>query len=510
MELAVWILVAILLVTLMYLYSTWNYNYWKKRGVPCPDGYLPAVGHLGKIIFLKDGLFEICSKHYKKMAGRSMFGLYTMRRPILVLRDPELVKSVLSTNFTSFQENGFPIDPKVDFLLAENPFFTTGEEWKEKRSFVVNAFTSGKLKAISDNILNVAAKLSAYLKKRSSEVQGPLEIDLKDLFARFTAEVASDVAFGLNDSSLGLQDNPESLHNKAKDIFAPTRVNIVGHATMLFFPWLFDIMSIPFIPTKLQLYFVDAVKNVLSARQEHSSRRNDFVQMVIDKIATTDKSGRIDVNMVAPHSVTFFVDTYETSSLTLAYVGFELALHQDVQAMTRKEAQEVLEKYGAFNYESLKELVYMEQVISESMRHHPVIGLQKTCTEEIVLQGSDGLTCRVEPGTRILIPVHDLHKDPEYWTDPESFDPDRFSAEEKQNRPKFVFLPFGEGPRMCVGMRLAMMQMKICLTTLLLEYSFQLANRTKVPLEIAPSNFLSVPKHGVWVRLRPLKTEERS
>ena len=190
----------------------------------------------------------------------------------------------------------------------------------------------------------------------------------------------------------------------------------------------------------------------------------------------------------------------------MSFVGFQLASHPDVQAKLRNEVMSVLDKYdGVITYDALKDMTYMDQVISESQRIIPTVGyLIKNCTEEIELKGSDGLACHIQPGTQILIPVHGLQEDPRYWERPEVFDPERFGPERKYNIERFAFLPFGEGPRMCVGMRMAQLQIKACLAMFLRKYSLELSPKTRTPLKMIPSTFLNAADGGLWAYIRPI------
>ncbi|KMQ81446.1 cytochrome p450 9e2, partial [Lasius niger] len=157
------------------------------------------------------------------------------------------------------------------------------------------------------------------------------------------------------------------------------------------------------------------------------------------------EGSKIDLDVLASHAFSFFIDGYETSGTVLSFAGFQLASHPDVQAKLRNEVMSVLDKYdGVITYDALKDMTYMDQVISESQRIVPPLGfMTKNCTEEIELRGSDGLACHIQPGTQILIPVHGLQEDPRYWERPEVFDPERFGPERKHSIERFAFLPFG-------------------------------------------------------------------
>jgi len=190
----------------------------------------------------------------------------------------------------------------------------------------------------------------------------------------------------------------------------------------------------------------------------------------------------------------------------MSFIGFHLAQYSDVQEKLREEVTSVLNRYGGeITYEGLKDMTYMDQVFNETMRIMPAGALmKKRCTEEFELKGSDGVVCRVQPGMEILIPLQALHTDPQYWENPEEYDPERFNSDRKHNIERFTFLPFGEGPRICVGMRMAQLQIKAGLAMILRKYRMELSPRTQIPLKMILGTFLPSPKGGLWVYFRQL------
>lgn len=502
MDLVTWsLLLGSLALFVIYLINC--NNYWRKRGVPTADGVLPYFGHTLPVITMRKNYGMVCDDIYKKFKDRSMVGLYNMRRPVLLLREPELIKTVLQTGFTNYHENGLKIDPELDPLLAKNPFFVYGDAWATGRKRLTYAFSSMRLKILFDTVHRVCGKLQNYLDKKLSQT-GVFETELKELFSRYTGEVVANAGLGLEGFCFEDPQHPMSFQKIGSDVFKPTVKTGIQQAIVFFMPMLSKVLRVRFLPKYVHNFFVNVVKDVLKTRRSEATPRNDFFQLMIDM--EKQQGEELDEMTLAAHALSFFVDGFETSSITLSFAGYQLAVHQDVQQKLREEIVSVLAKHnGELTYESLKEMTYMEQVISESQRLNPVLGiLEKLCTNENELRGSDGMTIRVEPGTGIIIPLFGLHRDPKYWTDPETFDPERFNEERKKNITKYTFLPFGEGPRFCVGMRMAMLQMKACLAVLLKHYKLTLSPKTRLPLKLSGTNFLSAPIGGLWVNVEKL------
>ncbi|XP_066597507.1 cytochrome P450 6a2-like [Prorops nasuta] len=494
---------------LLILYFLWTHqnakNYWKYRGIPQVPGSHPVVGNILPLIRQTHNLITLITEFYEKNQKSSMVGMLHMMNPALILRDPELVKTVMQVEFHNFNENHFLVSMENDPLFSKNPFFSTGEAWIAGRKRLTYAFSSMRLKILVESIRAVSHKLDAYILKQLKD-KNSLEVELKDLFARFTLEAVANAGFGLEGFSFDDEKHPGSLKEMSAKIFQPSTLSNMKFILMLAFPNFSKILGFSLLPQEIDRYFRSLVKEIIKVRKGETVPRNDFFQLMTDLEKTEGEE--IDIESMTAYVLSFLIDGYETSSTTLSFVGFGLAKHPDAQERAREEVKSVLSNHNnTINYDCLKELTYMDQIINESMRLYPAAGvLSKTCTKDTQLKGFDGLICDVEKGTQIIIPVKGLQNDPKYWKDPEIFDPERFSKENSKDITKYTFLPFGEGPRQCVGMRMAQMQMKAALTAVLDKYSLELSPRTRLPLTIDPQQgIMPNPLGGIWVYIKPLR-----
>ncbi|XP_068757724.1 thromboxane-A synthase-like [Montipora capricornis] len=139
----------------------------------------------------------------------------------------------------------------------------------------------------------------------------------------------------------------------------------------------------------------------------------------------------------------------------------------------------------------------MDQVISEVQRLcGPVLLITRECTEDAIYKG-----IRIPKGCGINIPVYVLHRDPDLWDNPLDFNPENFSSEAKEKRDPFAFLPFGAGPRQCIGMRLVLLEIKIAIMKIMQRFKFERAPGTVEKLEHRAALLLS-PKETIYVKLR--------
>ncbi|KAK4878617.1 hypothetical protein RN001_011123 [Aquatica leii] len=249
------------------------------------------------------------------------------------------------------------------------------------------------------------------------------------------------------------------------------------------------------IPSDVSDFYIDVVRNTVKYRKTNNVVRNDFLQILIDLMK--DESG-LTIEEVAAQAFVFFLAGFETSSNVMMYCLFELALNQEIQEKVREEVNVVLQRHNqVMTYDSLNDMIYMRQVLDEVMRKYPPLPiLTRVCTIDYKIPNID-LT--IKKGTRVIIPLLGIQNDPDYFPKPEKFDPERFAPKNKEKLHQVCYMPFGEGSRLCIGLRFAFLQMKVGLSILLQNYKFSLNEKTQLPLKINPKNFTLSPIGSIWV-----------
>uniref|UniRef100_A0A8C5RXT1 unspecific monooxygenase n=1 Tax=Laticauda laticaudata TaxID=8630 RepID=A0A8C5RXT1_LATLA len=144
------------------------------------------------------------------------------------------------------------------------------------------------------------------------------------------------------------------------------------------------------------------------------------------------------------------------------------------------------------------QLEYLDMVLNESQRIYPLGGrIERVCKMDVEING-----ITIPKGTVMMIPPLILHQVPEYWPEPEEFRPERFSKENKENIDPYTYLPFGAGPRNCIGMRFALVTMKVAIAVIMQCFSFRVCKETPIPLVMSNEAFL-VPKKPIVLKLVP-------
>ncbi|KAK4878618.1 hypothetical protein RN001_011124 [Aquatica leii] len=473
------------------MYCKWVYKYWERLGVPYLKPTVP-FGNVQKVFFVKMSRGQVAAELYKtaKTKGYKHVGVFGFTTPEYMPIDLEIIKNILIKDFNYFCDRGFYINEEVDPLRG-HIFFLNGNRWRKIRAKLSPTFTSGKMKMMFNIVVECGQKLNQFMD--SQYKQGP--INIKYFLERFTTDVIGSCAFGLNCNSF---DNANSDFCKyAKRVFEPTNLEKLKGLSALFFPSLINFFQINVTPVDVSDFFLSTVRNTIEYRKTNNVVRNDFLQILIDLMQ--DESG-LTINEVSAQAFVFFLAGFETSSNVMMFCLFELALNQEIQEKLREEVNVVIKRYGqALTYDGLNDMVYMRQVLDEVMRKYPPASiLNRVCTMDYKVPNTN-LT--LKKNTRVTISLLGIQNDPEYFPEPEKFDPERFLPEKKEKLNQFCYMPFGEGPRLCIGLRFAFLQMKIGLAVLLKNYKFSINQKTQLPLKMNPKPLVLTPIGSIWLNV---------
>lgn len=179
---------------------------------------------------------------------------------------------------------------------------------------------------------------------------------------------------------------------------------------------------------------------------------------------------KLTVEEVMAQVFVFFNAGFSTSAAATSLVLFELAKHKDILQKVQTDIDNTLAKHNnEWTYDCIQDMKYLEQVFEETLRlYPPAPALVRSAGRDYKIPGTNVI---IEKGTQINIIIMGLHRDPKYFPNPMKFDPDRFSPEEKAKRLPFSYLPFGDGPRSCIGMRYAQLLSKIGLASILSKFN---------------------------------------
>lgn len=165
----------------------------------------------------------------------------------------------------------------------------------------------------------------------------------------------------------------------------------------------------------------------------------------------------------------------------MSYTTYELALNQDIQQRLYEEVIEASGGKKEIDYDTLTKLTYLDAVISETLRlYNPVVRIERTTAEDCELADTG---IKLFKGQIVAIPIHAIHHCAEYYPEPYKFNPERFLPENRHLLTPYTYLPFSAGPRNCIGSRFALLEAKLALVKIMMQFKFVRTERTKVPLE---------------------------
>ncbi|CAG2103266.1 unnamed protein product [Medioppia subpectinata] len=198
---------------------------------------------------------------------------------------------------------------------------------------------------------------------------------------------------------------------------------------------------------------------------------------------------------VRANTFVILMSAYETTATTLTIAMYELALQLRLQERLYAELKAAMNADGEIDYDKLQSLTYLDQVVSETLRLHPPgIRATRLATQDYKL-GDTGITIR--KGQQVDIPTYAIHHSPENYPDPYRYDPDRFSPANRGKIKPYTYAPFGSGPRHCIGMRFALLEIKLSLAHIITRYKLYRLPETDVPLQYRRKYRLTFPKRVI-------------
>ncbi|GBN36410.1 Cytochrome P450 3A21 [Araneus ventricosus] len=475
---------------------------WEKRWMPL-DWFLWEI---------QEGLRGPlkCHEEWVKKYGRVLGYFYGMK-PVLLVTDPYLLKNIFIRDFNKFidRETFHPLSeysPKNE--RAQSVLNLPGQAWKDVRSVLTPTFTTAKMKQMSGSM---KSSIETMLEILQEKAQKGIVFDIFDVYQRLTMDVITKTAFGIQTD---VQTNTKSSILRATKLIFVTPYRNAFIFLGLTFPILrkfclrVQILLITLLnkgrPPHTMLR--KGIRKVMEMRRKNpETKKNDLLQLMLD--SSVVDSGDVDVSRleagnaelekggneetgnkkmrrmteaeIVSSAFSVLLAGYETTSTALAYTTYLLAKHQDVQENLYQEIKDLIERGQKLEYATINKLPYLDKVLNESMRMYPPVHL---FTNRYALEDVQYGDIHIPKGTLIQAPVHLMHHDPDFWSEPEIFDPERFST--KPNSEGITYLPFGVGPRNCLGMRFAQLEAKLALANMVYKFNIKLDDKQKDNLEI--------------------------
>ncbi|XP_063368830.1 cytochrome P450 6B5-like [Cydia amplana] len=498
---------------LLYLYLKRKNEYWKSRGLVTPKP-LPLLGNYGDFILLKKNLFDTVTDICKQFPKEPIVGVYYGTETVVIIKDPELLKLVITKDFYYFSSRDLSAHTERE-IMTKNVFQEYGDTWRVMRQNLTPVFTSAKMKKMFYLIHERTQDFEKFLDR---EIAAKPTHEVRGFVAKYTMDCIGSCVFGLETKVMQEKsDNPfVAISEKIFDFHAS---RVFKNIVRTIWPNIFYGLGMKAFDQDVGDFFTKLIGGVFSDRNHTPSSRHDFIDFLLgfkkNNCITGDgikslKSGSdakekvslpVDDESLVAQTFIFFAAGFETSAATMSFALFEMSKNPEVLKRALDEVDEYLVKTGGqVTYECVNDLPYLEACVDEALRIYPVLGV---LTREVVEDYHMPSGLLLKKGTRVHIPVQYLQMHPDYFPEPEQFRPERFLGANKDDIKPYTYYPFGDGPRICIGMRFGKMQMLAGLVTLLRHYTVELPSHVPRKVEFDPLAFTLQSKHKIELNFLP-------
>ncbi|KAK3738847.1 hypothetical protein QZH41_015061 [Actinostola sp. cb2023] len=456
------LIVVVLFVIVVLVY--FHYQHTLYQHIPGPrrdsffSGNVPSLQD--QVLVHKRAVSEVWFDWYLEYGPVYVFWVYC--RAVVVVADPESIKTVLITlNLPKAARVYGKIAYCFGQRLAGNGILTETDHgaWKKKRCLLDKAFHRSYLMNLMGSFNGIC---DVFMTKIGKLADGKTAVEMSDEFGRVTLDVIGKVGFGIDTNAIDDANSP-----------FPSAVSqaLQGVQSGLRNPfWMLKFWTFPYQNKVIKsiVYLRQFAQSVIEDRVRlGDSEHKDVLAYLVSMSRANDDYKLEDI---VDDFGTFFIAGQETTSNQLAFTLFEILSHPHIQNRILEEIEDVLGSRNFIEYEDLGKLEYLGMTLKEGLRKHPPI----SSTQRMLLQQHNIGGYEIPAMTPIHVSFYITQKSPNYWEDPETFDPMRFSLENKIGRSSTQYMPFSVGPRTCIGKTLAEFEAKVIMARLFQEFKLEL------------------------------------
>jgi cytochrome P450 len=420
---------------------------------PGPRG-LPILGMLPAVRRNPTAVFMSAARRFGDVAYLKI----GPRRGYLIT-NPADVRHVLQDNARNYRKS--PLYDKLRISLGNGLLTSEGDFWLRQRRIAQPAFHRQRIAALAGVMVNAVEETAAQWQRIASVGQ---PVDVAEEMMRLTRTVVLRTLLGADLGPLGDRvDHAWTIMNEH-----------IGESfwSLGLTDWLAVSKRRRFEAARAVLR--QAVDHVISQRRRGPSESADLLSMLMSARDEETGEGMTD-EQLRVEVTTFLLAGQETTSLALTWTWYLLSQHAAAQRRLEEEIDNVLGDRPP-EYADLVNMPYSRMVIDEALRlYPPAWGFSRQAMADDELGGFP-----LPRGWLAFVIPYVLHRLPAFWAEPDAFDPERFSPERSAERPKFVYVPFGAGPRQCIGNQFALIEAQLAVAALAQQYRLHLVSRHKV------------------------------
>ncbi|EGT31685.1 hypothetical protein CAEBREN_09511 [Caenorhabditis brenneri] len=470
----------------------------EKIGLSGPEPHW-FLGNLKEIVERKERLGYDDSNEWfnylHKKFGET-FGIYFGAQMNIVLSNEEDIKEVFIKNFSNFSDRIVPpifTENKLNASLLQN---TYENGWKHTRSAIAPIFATGKMKAMHETI---NSKIDTFLEILKEKAEGTEKWDIYEDFQGLTLDVIGKCAFAIDSNCQ--RDRNDVFYVNARKFISNIDIRhskVISSSFILpELGWLWRMLYKYTGLAAAEIPLVDGLSSVYERRRQGEGADSvDLLKLLLDR--EDDKTKGMTKQEVIENCFAFLLAGYETTSTAMTYCSYLLSKYPDVQEKLHQEIVELKRSGKKLNYDSIHQMKYLDAVYKETLRYYPPVihFINRACLNDITIRGQF-----YPKGSVVTCLPHTVHRNETNWENPDKFDPERFLNTEDPTKDGLKWIPFGVGPRFCVGMRFAEMEFKSTIAKLI--DTFELCSFDGEPDLIPDCNGVIMrPKDPVRLELR--------
>lgn len=409
------VILLVLIIALLYDYITKFFSYWYVRHIVYKTPYPCFGSDLERVLGIRDTT-DVVKRLYLENPNEKFIGYIKGRIPDIIVRDLDVIKLILSTDFAYFNNKGLCLDKSQDICLKNNLFYAEGEKWSSLREIIEPVLKQAEL-LINDNVINDVL------------IHYDCDVNVSELLKNLMDKYLINFIYGDDMKENGLVQIRKILQK-------PSLLNTLKSYMKTIFPSVYILFGMTTLSTRSLKH--DGLNFGENIRNRFQSKFMNITQI------GSDNFNKDNINEILSYIIGIITEAYIPCYNIAISIIYELAKNSQFQNKARIIALSQNERINIENYD------YLDNIIMEAMRLYPPYSIiNRKCVKAYKILETNIL---IDKGITVTIPVEAIHRDSQHYPEPDRFDPERFTDEIREKRHPYAYIPYGAGPRKCPGM----------------------------------------------------------
>ena len=469
---------------LLFLDLTWRL--WKRKYQNIAQySNIPWLGSVPFYYSCPHEIYKIRLEHGRRY--NFFYIHWLLGIPVVALGRAEYVESLLASR--EILKKHLMYDFAKEWL-GTGLLLSYGQKWKKRRSLLTPAFHFTILNEFVGIYEKYANMMVGKLRALS---HGGKCVDVQELASLALLDVICETSMGVSVgalSSFGLKEESSKYAKSVEEIkrLIALRIGSPIQGSQLVYPFTKNGKQYARCLNDIHSFTLDVIEKNIEARRQRvettaadeekapDENKSKYTErkVFIDILLDLYEQGEIDISGIREEVDTFVFEGHDTTASSLSWALYEISKHPEIQEKIYAEICDVSSNNTSMA-DIIRSLKYLEMVIKETLRLYPAV----SSFGRVIERDTEMNGCLFPAGTIMQVDVLNLHRNPAYWTNPDIFDPDRFTSEECAKRSAFCYVPFSAGSRNCIGQKFALQEEKVFLYTILKEFRVVSANTPK-------------------------------